>query len=389
MARAMRETFIAQRCPVGADGQVRRAAGRFALVAAAGELARHFGVVPWPQGEAEGAAARCFADWLKARGGSGAAEITTALRQVRLFLEQHGSSRFEPAWIKDDARPSAGDEAEDNLRRTINRAGFRRADSLDDQQKGAWTYYVMPECWASEVCKGFDHKAVASALAERSWLNTGDGRNLTQSVRVPTVGKPPALRDPADLSVRGGRLDADHRLAQRRGRVVRRLSRQRHVLSGQENPNNMRDVPTVPTVPTQHTSIAAALNPASPNIRASGEPARQFTAGHPNRVGTVGTCRDSQVPERLVGVPTTLKAVGTVGTAGYLRPCRHCGQPVTVEHYQHPGGSLALPFADGTAAHLACDDQVYLDRILAAAARAVAPGLERDEAEITLRGEMR
>jgi hypothetical protein len=68
--------------------------------------------------------------------------------------------------------------------------------------------------------------------------------------------------------------------------------------------------------------------------------------------------------------------------------CRHCGEPVTAEHYQHPGGSQALPFADGSAAHLSCDDQVYVHRILAAAARAVAPGLDRDEAEITLRGEL-
>ena len=38
-----------QICPKGADGQVRRVARRFALVATAGEMAISFGVVPWPK----------------------------------------------------------------------------------------------------------------------------------------------------------------------------------------------------------------------------------------------------------------------------------------------------------------------------------------------------
>lgn len=185
LAREARQTFLAERCPLDADGQVRRAAGRFALIAAAGELATAYGVVPWMPGEAEAAAARCFNDWLAARGGSGPAEIIAALRQVRLFLEQHGSSRFEPAWVVEDGiRGSAGEDAEVNLRKTIQRAGFRRTAG-----EGNWTFYVLPEVWAVEICKGFNHHAVAKAMAERGWLRLGDGRNLAQSLRVPDHGK--------------------------------------------------------------------------------------------------------------------------------------------------------------------------------------------------------
>ena len=179
-----RQMFTAERCPTGADGQVQRVCGRFALVAAAGELAIMLGVLPWAQGEAENAAARCFQDWLQRRGGTVPAEIVAGIRQVRLFLEQHGSSRFELAWLTDDHRHVAGEEAEASIRRTINRAGFRRADAENN-----WTYYVLPECWAAEVCKGFDHHAIARALADRGFLQKGDGRNLTASVRVPGVGK--------------------------------------------------------------------------------------------------------------------------------------------------------------------------------------------------------
>src|SRR4051812_9692961 len=55
------------------------------------------------------------------------------------------------------------------------------------------------------------------------------------------------------------------------------------------------------------------------------------------------------------------------------RHCRWCGQPVTDEHYRHPGGTLALPFADGSAAHVTCHAQAEVDRLLEAGRRAVAP----------------
>ena len=47
-------------CPAGADGQVKRVLRRFALIAAAGQLAADFGVLPWPKGESARAAKKCF-----------------------------------------------------------------------------------------------------------------------------------------------------------------------------------------------------------------------------------------------------------------------------------------------------------------------------------------
>jgi hypothetical protein len=43
-----------------ADGQVKRAVSKFALVAMAGELAIEYGIVPWPKGDAIKAAAEMF-----------------------------------------------------------------------------------------------------------------------------------------------------------------------------------------------------------------------------------------------------------------------------------------------------------------------------------------
>jgi putative DNA primase/helicase len=51
--RKYRDDFIEQHCPPGVDGQVRRAATRFGLAAAAGELAIAFGITGWPEGAAD------------------------------------------------------------------------------------------------------------------------------------------------------------------------------------------------------------------------------------------------------------------------------------------------------------------------------------------------
>src|SRR5690606_25099198 len=72
-----------------ASGQARRVAGRFALVAAAGELATQWGVTGWPPGESMTAAITCFKAWLSGYGGEGNKEEREMLAQVRRFLEAH------------------------------------------------------------------------------------------------------------------------------------------------------------------------------------------------------------------------------------------------------------------------------------------------------------
>ena len=88
--------FRAKYVPQVADGQVLRVCDRFGVVAAAGELARAFGIVPWNEGEAIAAGAKAFTAWLDSRGGLEAGEVLAAVSQVRLFIEQHGEARFEP-----------------------------------------------------------------------------------------------------------------------------------------------------------------------------------------------------------------------------------------------------------------------------------------------------
>jgi putative DNA primase/helicase len=170
-----RDEFIKRHVPPGASGQVLTVASRCALIAHAGSLATSYGITGWDELESDRAAAACFAAWLELRGGAGDRETQKAIEQVRAFLEQHGSSRFEAAWEKNGLQ-------QPYEQRAINRAGFRKRGNPGSDD--AWDYYVLPRAW-SEICKGYDSKAAASALAERGLLVRGDDRKLSISLHVP------------------------------------------------------------------------------------------------------------------------------------------------------------------------------------------------------------
>lgn len=83
LVKRAQQQFMEQHLPTDAGGQAHRAALRFALVGAAGEIAIAWGVTGWPQGIALQAAADCFKAWLAQRGGAGNQEAAAMLAQVR------------------------------------------------------------------------------------------------------------------------------------------------------------------------------------------------------------------------------------------------------------------------------------------------------------------
>lgn len=185
-----RDAFDQTNVPKDADGQVSSVARRFALIAAAGELAIGFGVLPWPKGEATRAVQASFSAWLNARGNAGAGEDTAALAAVRRFIEMHDESRFTTISPPgDQRRPSdAPGEKEVEMevtsgRSTLNRVGFRRKGST------GWEYLIFSEAWKDEVCKGFDHIRAANVLKAAGHLTPGEGRHLMQKVMISGYGR--------------------------------------------------------------------------------------------------------------------------------------------------------------------------------------------------------
>jgi uncharacterized protein (DUF927 family) len=170
--------------PIGA---VSRVAHRFALAAFAGELATEIGLTGWEPEEATDAAKALFQTWLDARGTSGSTDEEAAVRQVRAFLEQHGSSRFQRLRhpVKVDSKGVAATDEENLItddRAVINRAGFVKPDNAGDISE----YFIAPEVFRGEVCKGFDYRMVARALQSRALLISDKKPDcLTRRQRTP------------------------------------------------------------------------------------------------------------------------------------------------------------------------------------------------------------
>lgn len=121
------------------------------------------------------------------------------LRQVRQFLEAHGEGRFT-WWHRG---------ADDHNAKTNMRAGFRRMlDSsgkpiksnaehqreygeqmatMDGEAVGV-EYFVLPEVFRSEVCKGHDYRAVCQVLLQHECLLPAAGRPFDCKQRLPGLG---------------------------------------------------------------------------------------------------------------------------------------------------------------------------------------------------------
>jgi len=167
--------FVEDQCPGECDGQVKRVAARFGLIAAAGELAAAFGILPWDTGEAMRAAGICFAAWIANRGGVEAAEDRDGVAAVRTFLSAHGLSRFLPAW-----EPANGFEVKPS-----NLAGFRKRDSEDPD---AWDFFITSEAWP-EVAAGFNKVALSETLEKRALLIAPENAKArSKMVKVPGMG---------------------------------------------------------------------------------------------------------------------------------------------------------------------------------------------------------
>jgi putative DNA primase/helicase len=149
-----------------ADGQVKRALRRFAVIAAAGELGTEAEVTGWPPGTATRAVMDLFSIWLDARGGTKPAEDRDAIDRTRTFLTRHGDSRFQRLTSDSDGTVHIG-YPHDILH---NRAGW----------KDKTHFWIASDVWCREVHAGASAQDAARALLAVGLLmtdNTGRGRD--------------------------------------------------------------------------------------------------------------------------------------------------------------------------------------------------------------------
>lgn len=178
----------------GIDGQVERVADRFALVAAAGEMAIQFGIMPWEEGEVESAVGRVYEDWIKERGGDGSREDINLIKALREFLVRHGLRRFD-SLRRIETASGGGYEgtADDFVSNVTDRVGFREQVSANNNEAIFYDYVIPAVTWDSFIRDDLKATSMtgidaAKAIRDAGFLKVGS-RGMTVKRTLPTVGK--------------------------------------------------------------------------------------------------------------------------------------------------------------------------------------------------------
>ncbi len=160
--------------PSEAEGQVTRACNRFALIAAAGELAVHYKILPWKPTRAFEATSVCFNAWLSTRNNTKNSEEEKAMDRVISFFQQYGKSRFSEI---------VNGNHEESYTSPQKRAGFWHLVEGDTE------WLVFTEVFTKEICKGLDSRFVAKCLIKRGHLISGSGGKSATSMNLPGMRK--------------------------------------------------------------------------------------------------------------------------------------------------------------------------------------------------------
>ncbi len=192
------DAVAAQMIPEAASGQVHRVCRRFALVAAAGELATRAGITGWPEGEATRAARVCFEAWQSAWGGLGNLERRQMLGQVRNFLQKFAGNFVWWHRATDDHAPNqpirygyrrfVSDDGKPVRSNAEHQREFGERMSDADAQGTATEYFIFPGVFDKEVCQGFDAKAVKHLLRDLGHLHAESDTRYERKERLPDIG---------------------------------------------------------------------------------------------------------------------------------------------------------------------------------------------------------
>lgn len=182
-AREIAKAFEVKAARPGDSAQVGRVGRRFAVVAAAGELAACWGLVPWPAGAASEAARALFWRWADGFGRDTSREQRAVLLALRNFILENpaefgGIGAEDPV---EDELPSAGGRAGEG--RSMKSAGWRRT-------RGMEVFYCLHSAGWAKALKGVaDPKEAAKVVRDAGFLEPDTDRGRTQKkIKVGGLG---------------------------------------------------------------------------------------------------------------------------------------------------------------------------------------------------------
>jgi uncharacterized protein (DUF927 family) len=180
--------FLAQVRPlIAGNSQASRVAKKFSTIAAAGELAINYELLPWDKGSAIGAADRCFRDWLKEWGTLGGnRELYDTAKEVFAYFRATSRDHF-------DGMNLLTDKASKSVLAKKDRHGFIKyfEDHGDDGRGEVPCFVMQPDDFYKFVCSKSKSRALLDLLKERNLLVTDNcPSSLRKKVRVGSEQKP-------------------------------------------------------------------------------------------------------------------------------------------------------------------------------------------------------
>lgn len=146
---ASRTQFLETLPPM--EGQARRIARRFALLAAVLEYAAP--ITGIRQGAGEAGVRQCFNEWLE-ENGTGNREDRRIIEQVIAFMDVNALSMRFSDWNAQTTNQ--------------NHAGYRKQEGSINE------YWIVPVTFENEVCKGYSPRKACEVLHNHEWLKKAD-----------------------------------------------------------------------------------------------------------------------------------------------------------------------------------------------------------------------
>lgn len=170
------------------SGQVKRGARRFALVAAAGEMASAAGLTDWPAGEAMRQAGVMYQAWVDTRsGGLGTSDEAAMLRDMRMHFMTCGEMNYK-VWGVVDADHVKAVPYMYGWRKPVKIDARNSAGDLVEEQAGS-TFYVQKDAFEAVVCKGHNWRRCLEVLKARDLVIAEPSGRLAHRAYPPGEGE--------------------------------------------------------------------------------------------------------------------------------------------------------------------------------------------------------
>ena len=167
IAAMVREFAESVELEEAADDAVKRLLRTFGLIAAAGQLACRWKILPLSEDDIGWGVATCFKAWIGARGGARSKTANTALIELRDFL-QSNVGRFIPVNA-------------DELPKIANVAGYV------ETRDGSTVYYILPPTWKHAIISKAPRAKLIEALDQLDLLIRKPGSTddtLVKKIRI-------------------------------------------------------------------------------------------------------------------------------------------------------------------------------------------------------------